>query len=125
MISRELITSGRFVSPAVVAKLEAGKRAARFADCPVWVLELRHPSFLLPECPPPAPGRAESQTLCVPAVAWPSWRAERFVLEPAPTDLRCPVCLTTLRLADVPRLVDRRGRQLHPAPFETLRPRGD
>lgn len=111
------------ISPGVAAKLEAGRRAAKFADCPVWVLELRHPEFLLPECAPPAPGRREPLILCVPAVAFPSWRAERFVLEAPPADLRCPCCLLALRMVDVPRMVDGRGQQLHPRPF--LEPRGD
>lgn len=123
MIDAGLLLRGRLVSPDVAAKLEAGRQAARFADGPVWVLELRHPEFSLPECPPPAPGRSEPLIVCVPAVAYPSWRAERFVIETAPNDLRCPQCLLALRLADVPRMVDRRGRQLHPAPF--VEPRGD
>lgn len=103
-----------YLSPRLRAKVARAQVKVREWGTPVWAYELQHAEFSWLPCEEPAPPRGETIEVFVPAKAWPSWDAPRFVLEDPGLSMLCPECKLKLRLVDVRRLVT--GRENVGAP---------
>jgi hypothetical protein len=95
-----------YLSPRLRAKVARAQAKVREWGCPVWVFEVQHAEFSWLPCERPAPAHGETFEVFLPAVAYPGWDADVFVLQDPGLALLCPECKLELRLVDVRRLVD-------------------